>query len=109
MLLFTKETHVNETRGYRYFEDGPSEVADDWTLGDLFRHYRKVYGRCISALYFDTAEGKTIKSGWVFQSQALYDDWRSAKTRADKWYSRVVWVEVWTKGEDGKLVPLSMK
>lgn len=57
-------------------------------MGAVFRDARSEYGRCISSVYVDTANGPK-KVGWYFLSRQEYADYHSTDT-----YIRGAWVTV---------------
>jgi len=88
--LYVKESFVNKTEGYRF---GESDVYESFctTLGEVYRHGLKEYGRCVGKCYVDPPEGGPPKQiGWVFEGRQQYED-DPAKS-----YLREVWVEVHT-------------
>jgi hypothetical protein len=90
MGLWIKETHVNATGGYQYYQGDWYET--DWdTVGELFRAMQKEYGRAESKMYRDGVDGIVIQTGWVFGKEILYDDRPGNKISK---YHREVWVEV---------------
>jgi hypothetical protein len=96
-MLMVRESHVNQTKGYRIGDDFDYEAHTD-NKGKLFRYMQREYGRCTSKVYVDTKEGtKTI--GWVFVKKMEYDDWRPTM-RGDRYYVREVWVTVWEVSDD---------
>lgn len=84
--LWVRETFVNETRGYRFGETPAYETYTD-DLGRLFRDMQREYGRCVSSMYVDKRDGRTVQTGWVFSKRMQYED-------CDETYTREVWVEV---------------
>lgn len=85
--FWTKETHVNVDKGYRYYEGQWEEVLED-SLGGLFRRLQSDHGRCVSKQYQDSVAGHPIQTGWVFEKRVGYDD------RPREKYTREVWVRV---------------
>lgn len=83
--LWVSESFVNATTEQRFSEVEAYETDYD-NLGQLYRAMRDEYGRCVSTVYVDTAEGAK-KVGWVFQSRQRYED-------SQETYLREVWVAV---------------
>jgi hypothetical protein len=82
-------TYINETKGYILDEDPPHEPFTQ-DRKRLFRFAQKEWGRCVSKVYVDGADGKAIPCGWVFQRREKYDDARD--NRPESFYVREVWV-----------------
>ena len=79
---------VNATKGYRY--EGFTEETDK-TPGEIFKHARSEYGKCISRMYVDVPMGDgtydTKTCGWVFQKKVQYSD-------CNKFYTQETWITV---------------
>lgn len=56
-------------------------------IGQLFKSLQKEFGRCISKVYVDDADGYTRHKGWCFQKRGQYTD-------SKEWYLHEVWVMV---------------
>jgi len=83
--LFIKESHTNDTEGYRM---GDSDWYETFTSdkGRLFRDLQKEYGAA-TKMYIDQKDGSAKQVGWVFRKTRKYED-------CDKTYVHSVWVEV---------------
>lgn len=88
-MLQVHTSLTDETRGYRFVEF-TDEFDDSWTTGELFRAMQKEYGRCVSRVYVDTADGKAQPVGWYFESRQPYSD---ARKPSDT-YIRGAWITV---------------
>jgi hypothetical protein len=86
-MLYITETQVNATEGYVWSEGEPYETFTSET-GDLFLSLQQEYGRCISKMYIDTADGTAKHIGWVFQKRMRYSDSKAT-------YLNETWVRVW--------------
>lgn len=84
--LLISEIFVNKTKGYQFGDSGEYEAFTD-NRGKLFRSLQQEYGRCVSKMYIDTKDGRTLVTGWVFEKQMCYDD-------CTEFYVREVWVNV---------------
>ena len=85
--MIVRIDYVNATRGVRF---GAEEREIESARG-LYRKLQREFGRCQSAVFVDTKDGRTRRVGWVFVSRQTYDDQRGSK-RADDTYLREVWV-----------------
>lgn len=95
MGLWIQETFVNETEGYQFGESEVYETCAD-SRGEPFRDLQQEYGRCVSKMFIDTADGvKTV--GWVFQKVMGYENDPTKK------YVRTVWVSL-HKGPPTRIV-----
>lgn len=105
MNLKVRETYLNETKGYVF---GESEVMDAYaeTTGEVFRNAQEEFGRCVSKMYRDVAEGPPIQVGWVFQKRMTYEDSRRPFAEND-YYLREVWVEVFSEYETETTVTMA--
>jgi len=88
--LWIKETHINATEGYQYYQ-GQWYEAQQETIEELFRDLQKEFGRAESKMYRDQKEGPPVQVGWVFGKRVAYEG-RGPKKK----YHREVWVEVST-------------
>lgn len=70
--LWVSETYVNADKGYTYGDQPPYESFTD-DPGELYRRMRREYGRCTGSVRVDTADGKSIKIGWVFHRRVPYE------------------------------------
>jgi len=57
------------------------------SLKDLYRYGIRTYGKCVSKIFEDGEKGKTIHTGYVFESREKYQD-------CDKTYIRHVWLSI---------------
>ena len=59
-----------------YLRCGSSGLFEPYTdnIKLLFTCYMKEYGRCISKVYIDAADGGAKAIGWVFQKRMKYTD-----------------------------------
>lgn len=53
----------------------------------IYRYAVKEYGRCVSKMYTDTVDGRTIHIGWVFQKRMAYIDSPKKKFVQETWVS----------------------
>lgn len=91
-MLVLRETFTNATAGYSF---GTNEIplshtydlADDFTMGKLYRYGRDEYGRPVSKAYIDTAGGDVFHIGYVFEKRDRYEDTGES-------YLRQVWVTI---------------
>lgn len=99
MKLMTSESYVNQTKGYRFGDSG-SEPIEQYaeTVGELFRDLQQEFGRCVGKMYRDQPDGGVIQVGWVFEKRMTYEDARRPYSE-DDFYTREVWVEVFTEYE----------
>lgn len=83
---------VNATRG-TVFASFQEPIEPGRTRGEIFRDLQREYGRCVSAVYVDRAEGGAPRRvGWAFQSRQRYTDARPGDR--DPTYIREAWVQV---------------
>jgi len=83
-----REVYINKTEKYRIGEDTiKQEDTEIKTLSDLFKYGKKNYGRCISKVFIDSDDGKTIHIGYVFEKKDKYTD-----TKDD--FIKEVWVTI---------------
>jgi hypothetical protein len=91
---------INATRGYSCGEDELSlkdcidcEELEDGSIqinkGELYKTLTKEYGRCISKMYYDGADGAAIPIGWVFEKRVQYSDCKDT-------YLQEAWVSLAT-------------
>lgn len=70
--MLIEESWVNRTENYRTGDSGLYEPFTN-NIKKLFTSLQRTYGRCISKVYIDMANGaKAI--GWVFLKIARYED-----------------------------------
>lgn len=73
--LWIEENWVDATRGCRIGDSGVYETHYETSeRGQLYRALVKEYGRCVSRVYIDKADGGVQAVGWVFQQRKKYDD-----------------------------------
>ncbi len=112
--LVIQEEHTSEDdngRGYQLGEPSTQSLSETIfdgyprgeatlkeTLGDLFRHSRREYGRCMSRIYVDDRQGKTHPVGWYFEKRRPFDD------DPRKSYRHGVWITL-RQRINGALVP----
>jgi hypothetical protein len=84
--LWIKETGVNATEGYLFFEPICTETSFS-DVGELFKALKKEYGKATN-MYIDGKGGKSKKVGWVFQKTAKYED-------SGEPYKQETWIEVY--------------
>jgi hypothetical protein len=92
MNLMVNESWVNATKGWRCGESGVYETCVN-NVYQLFRAMQKEYGRCVSKMYVDEANGKAKHIGWVFQKRRQYDDCKET-------YIQETWVSVHEKPDE---------
>jgi len=80
------ENSVNKTDNCIFGESLPYEAFTN-NIGELFRHFQKEYGKCVSSMYRDKSDGTAQKIGWVFEKREQYCD-------CDDYYTRETWVRV---------------
>ena len=87
--LHIQETFINKTKDAQF---GESDIYEAFTddVGRLFRDMQREYGRCVSKVYIDTADGVKA-TGWVFEKRMRYEDARGNDPERD-FYTREVWV-----------------
>jgi hypothetical protein len=95
MPLWIREDYINQTKGYRFGDSGWHEAHDD-SLGKLFKALQKEFGKCVSKVYVDKADGPPMQTGWVFEKTMEYDDAHRLPKGKDRTYIREVWVTVST-------------
>ena len=92
-----QESHVNATERHGIGED-TYDVAGTWlegkTDGEIFHWFATSgdYGRCISKVYVDAADGPPTPVGWVFVKRAKYQD-------CDETYLHETWVTLLDRDE----------
>lgn len=91
MALYVNETFINATKGWVIGVNEEVETSAEST-GELFRSMRDEYGKCVSKLYIDTADGHPRQIGWVFESRQRYTDAHRGDRESS--YIREVCVEV---------------
>ena len=70
--IWCSEDYVDAEKQLLLGNSEPYETAYE-TPGELWKVYRKEYGRCTGLIHIDTPEGKK-SVGWVFVKRAKYDD-----------------------------------
>jgi hypothetical protein len=80
------ENSVNKTDNYIFGGSLPYEAFTS-NIGELFTHFQKEYGKCVSSIYRDKSDGTAQKIGWVFEKREQYCD-------CDDYFIRETWVEV---------------
>jgi len=72
-MLYAQEVWLNATEG---FGCGETDVYETFTdnVGELYRAMQSEYGRCVSRVYVDRADGTPRPIGWVFQRRRRYTD-----------------------------------
>jgi hypothetical protein len=73
--LYAREEWVNATEGHGLGESGVFETFTN-KRGELFKALQIEYGRCVSKVFVDNEDGKTVAVGWVFQARRKYEDTR---------------------------------
>lgn len=94
--IFMSETFINKDKNARFGESGIYESFTD-DKGKLFKSLQREYGRCVSRVYVDRADGPPKAIGWVFEKRMQYEDART--NGADSYYVREVWVTLYTGSE----------
>lgn len=88
-----QESYVNTSDSYSLGDDTYSikgtVLENCETVREAFDSFQKEYGRCVSKVYVDTADG-TKQIGWCFESRQKYED-------SDETYLREVWVTLLSK------------
>jgi hypothetical protein len=87
--LFVQETFINRTENYHLDESNVYESFSN-DSGQLFKLFRKEYGRCISRIYVDQLDVKPISIGWVFLKRMKYSD-------TNKYYLQETWITLHQK------------
>ena len=74
------------TDNERMIDTGEDPMHEPFTddLGRLFKFAQKEWGRCVSKVYIDTAEGPKA-CGWVFRKRRAYDDDRTKSYVQEAW------------------------
>ena len=90
--LFVSEQWTDAEENLNLGNSGIYETFTDST-GELYKAMQKEYGRCVSKMYIDTADGTAQQVGWVFQKRQKYDD-------CDQTYLQETWVTVHTAQPD---------
>lgn len=88
--IWIKEEYVDKERRVVFGDSGVYETGFE-NRGELFRHLQKEYGKCVSKMYVDRAEGKAKAIGWVFEKREQYED-TGKYGREAEYYTREVWV-----------------
>ena len=98
-MIHIKETYVDISENCI---SGESEVYETFTdsVGELFKHLQREFGRCISAIYIDRTDGSAKKVGWVFQKKRQYTDCNDR-------YMQETWIEL-HKSEPRKTIEYNL-
>jgi len=74
---------------FHYLIIGESDLYEPYTdnIKELFQNLQREYGKCVSKIYIDDANGKAQAIGWVFEKKQKYTD-------CDEYYLAETWVEL---------------
>jgi hypothetical protein len=87
MGLYVKCTYVNKDKDLIFGKEDEFTEAFTDKRGELFRSCQKEFGKCVSKVYAEKADGTSNPVGWVFEGREQYTD-------TGETYIRQVWVEV---------------
>jgi hypothetical protein len=88
-MLLMREVHVDADKDWRLHET-PYYRPFTEDRGTLFRSLQREFGRCISKVYAETADGDR-PIGWMFQKKEQYTD-TGRYGRPAQYYTHEVWV-----------------
>jgi hypothetical protein len=71
-MILIQESWTDETNGGGLGDSGVF-LSRFETVSEVYKHYSREAGRCISKVYVDTPRGPQA-IGWVFQQRKKYDD-----------------------------------
>lgn len=76
--VFVRECAVNATEGYLMYEVDTPMRETVWEefpeRGEFYRFCSREFGRCVSKMFVDDANGEAIHVGYVFQKRERYED-----------------------------------